>query len=324
MISQKQFENLNEKRWDETTNAVSILNTKELLSPEQARKIPSHFRKICQEVGISRERIYGLKLTSRLNQMVMDLFHHLYRNKNRLNPVTFVTRTFPGAVKHNIPFLWISITLFWLPFFLLSLSGNWGLTWIQALLGPEMMEQVDGMYGKDGSVLEYGRDTYGSDFRMFCFYIANNVGIDFQCFASGILFGAGTLFYTIFNGLFMGATFGYVREVGDPEKLYSFVCGHAAFELMGLHLSSVAGLRLGWGLISPGNQSRLSSLMRNARHSLVILGGAAILTFLAACVEGFWSAHDHSLTLKYGVAIGLLVVTIIYVFSGKKEWYERP
>lgn len=324
MISQKEFIKLNKPRWTKAEGDLYSLEKKNELTAEEARQLPATFRKVCQDLGVARERLYGMKLTNALNQLVMDFFHHIHRSKNILNPIPYLTRTFPGAVKHNMPFLWISIALFWVPFLLLAFSGNWGMQWIQALLGPEGMYGIDQSYGKEGNALEHARDTYGSDFMMFCHYIANNVGIDFRCFAGGIFYGIGTLFFTVYNGLAIGAVFGYVHETGDPHKLYSFVSGHSAFEIMGLHLSSVAGFRLGWGLISPGNQSRMSSLIRNARHSLVILGGAAILTFLAACIEGFWSAHQHPLPLKYTIGVVLWIVTIIYVFSGKKEWYERP
>ncbi len=324
MISQKQFQKLNQNRWDDARQTVAQLGTKEGVSPKVARELPSNFRKICQEMGIARQRLYGTKLTAELNQLVMDLFHHLHRSKNRINPVRFYLRTFPGALQHNLHFFWISVVLFWGPFLLIACSGNWGLEWIQSILGPGQMHGIDQSYGVDGDALKHGRETYGSDFAMFCFYIANNVGIDFRCFAGGIFYGIGTLFFTVYNGIAIGATFGYVHAAGSPEKLYGFVAGHSAFELVGLHLSSVAGFRLGWGLISPGNQSRLSSLIRNAKESLVILIAAGTLTFLAAFIEGFWSAQPHPLSVKITVGAVFWVITLIYIFSGRKEWYERP
>ncbi len=324
MISQKQFQQLHKERWDQTKQLVTTLQESRKVSAEEARALPSFFRKLCQDLGIAKERLYGIKLSNEINAMVMSLFHHLYRSRKTLAPWRFFTRSVPGAVQHNQHFLWVSIALFWIPFLLMACSGTWGLQWIQSLLGAEGMMNMDMMYGKDGDALAHGRETYGSDFMMFCFYIYNNVGIDFRCYAGGILFGIGTLFFTVFNGLMIGASAGYVEAVGDPQKFWTFVSGHSAFELVGLHLSSAAGFRLGWGLISPGNQSRLHSLMRSARHSLTLLGGAAFLTFLAACIEGFWSAHPHPATLKYSVGAVLWVLTLFYLFSGRRSWYERP
>lgn len=324
MISRKQFQEANQDRWETGESAISSLEGSNRLSPEEARGIPSLFRKICQDLGVSGERLYGLALSTRLNGLVMGLFRHLHRSRTRLRPVHFLTRTFPGAFQQNLPFFWISVILFWLPFALMMLSGSSGLSWIQAILGPQSMQGLDAMYGKDGDALAHGRETHGSDFMMFAFYISNNVGIDFRTFAGGIFFGIGTLFFTIFNGLAIGASAGYVHATGDPMKFWTFVSGHSAFELVGLHVASMAGLRLGWGLIRPGQLTRIAALIKNARESLVLLGGAALLTFFAAFIEGFWSAHPHPAALKFTVGGVFWVLTIGYLFSGRKEWYERP
>ncbi len=323
MISRKQFQQMNEARWQESERCLQRLEQGEKLSAEEVRALPSLFRKVCQDLGLSGERLYGFSLTSRLNHLVMGGFRHLHRSRARLEPIRFLTRTFPGAFKHNLPLFWLSALLFWLPFCLLAFSGHWGLTWIQAIIGPDGMQAIDAMYGKEGDALKHGRETHGSDFMMFAHYIQNNVSIDFRTFAGGIFFGIGTLFFTIFNGLAIGAVFGYVQAMGDPVKLWTFVSGHSAFELVGLHIASMAGFRLGWGMIRPGQLTRMAALVKNARESLVLLGGAAVLTFLAAFIEGFWSGHPNPPMLKYGVGIFFWMLTIVYLAAGRREWYER-
>ena len=324
MISRKQFQEMNEDRWQDSELNIACLDGNGKLTPKQARQLPAAFRKICQDLGLAGERLYGLSLSSRLNGLVMGLFRHFHRSRARLTPVRFLTRTFPGAFKHNLPLFWFSAALFWIPFLLLLLSGQWGLHWIQSLLGPDGMRSMDAMYGKEGDVLAHGRESYGSDFMMFGHYIQNNVGIDFRVFAGGILYGVGTLFFTLFNGLYLGAAAGYVQAAGDPMKFWTFVSGHSAFELVGLNIASMSGFRLGWGLIRPGQMTRMAALVKNAREALVLLGGAAILTFFAAFIEGFWSAHPNPPALKFTVGAVFWVLTILYLMSGRKEWYERP
>ncbi len=325
MISRKQFQKMNESRWQQSEAQIARLDAgRDGISAQEARELPANFRKVSQDLGLAGERLYGMALSSRLNGLVMGAFRHLYRSRTRLRPIRFLTRTFPGAFQHNLGFFWVSVVLFWLPFLLLTFSGQWGLSWIQALLGPEGMLSMDAMYGKEGDALKHGRETHGSDFMMFAFYIENNVGIDFRTFAGGILYGVGTLFFTIFNGLYIGAAAGYVQATGDPMKFWTFVSGHSAFELIGLNVSSMAGLRLGWGLIRPGQLTRMAALVKNAREALVLLGGAAVLTFFAAFIEGFWSAHPNPPALKFAVGGFFWVLTILYLISGRKEWYERP
>ena len=324
MISRRQFQNTNEQRWRENEQLVNRLDGKGGLTAKEAREVPAKFRKVCQDLGLAGERMYGVALSGRLNSLVMGVFRHLHRSPDRFQPIRFLTRTFPGAFKHNLPFFWVALALFWVPFFLLLFSGQWGLTWIQSLLGPEGMVQMDGMYGKDANTLEHGRGSYGSDFGMFGHYVMNNCGIGFRMFAGGILYGVGSVFFALFNGLSIGAAAGYVQATGDPMKFWTFVAGHSAFELIGLNIATMSGLRLGWGLIRPGQLTRMAALAKNARESLVLMGGGVILIFMAAFIEGFWSAHPNPAALKFGVGAFFWVVTIFYLMSGRKEWYERP
>ena len=45
---------------------------------------------------------------------------------------------------------------------------------------------------------------------MFGYYIRNNIGVAFQCFAGGLFAGLGTLFFLAYNGAFAGALAGYL------------------------------------------------------------------------------------------------------------------
>src|SRR3546814_16464238 len=64
----------------------------------------------------------------------------------------------------------------------------------------------DLMYDPDASRLgRFAERGSGDDWLMFGYYVMNNIGIAFQTFASGLLFGLGTLFFLLFNGLTLGA-----------------------------------------------------------------------------------------------------------------------
>ena len=108
---------------------------------------------------------------------------------------------------------------------------------------------------------------------MFGFYIRNNVGVAFQCFAGGLFAGLGTLFFLAYNGAFSGALAGYLTERGLSYTFYSFIATHSAFELTAIVLSGAAGLRIGHALLAPGRLTRLQSLVQATRDSAVLLYG---------------------------------------------------
>jgi uncharacterized membrane protein SpoIIM required for sporulation len=177
------------------------------------------------------------------------------------------------------------------------------------------MEQ---MYGSKEDQIAFLRSEYGSNFMMFCFYIFNNVAIDFRIFAGGMVAGIGTLFFLLFNGLHIGAAAGYVNHAGNPESFWTFVAGHSSFELLGMVCAGMAGMRLGLAILRPGRMTRPRALALAAKSALPLIYGAALLTFLAAVVEGFWSAQPLPSSVKYSVGITFWVLHAVYfLFAGK-------
>jgi len=156
---------------------------------------------------------------------------------------------------------------------------------------------------------------------MFGYYIMHNIGIAFQTFASGLLFGLGSVFFLIFNGLMIGAVAGHLTYVGYGQTFWSFVIGHGAFELSAIALAGAAGLKLGWALVAPGRLPRAESLRLAARKSVLLICGVMLFLLIAAFIEAYWSSMTRpSYQTKYlvGAALWLLVV-IYFVFAGRRR-----
>jgi uncharacterized membrane protein SpoIIM required for sporulation len=79
-------------------------------------------------------------------------------------------------------------------------------------------------------------------------------------------------------------------------------------------------MRLGLALLKPGRLTRRDAMREAGKRALPLLYGGSIMIFLAAFVEGFWSASHASPTAKYAVGIGLWVLLAVYlIFSGKRS-----
>ena len=61
-----------------------------------------------------------------------------------------------------------------------------------------------------------------------------------------------TIFFLVFNGIHIGAAAGYANYACNPESFWTFVAGHSSFELLGMVVAGVAGMRLGLGVLKPG------------------------------------------------------------------------
>jgi uncharacterized membrane protein SpoIIM required for sporulation len=163
-----------------------------------------------------------------------------------------------------------------------------------------------------------GRES-GADATMAGFYIYNNVGIAFRCFATGILFGFGSVFFLVYNGVVIGATLGWVIHRGHGENILTFICGHAPFELTAICIAGGAGLQMGYALVRTGGRTRLGSLRAQAPAVGAIIGGAALMLVVAAGVEGFWSPSGLPAQVKWAASgVFTLLVAAYLALAGRR------
>ncbi|NWK53986.1 stage II sporulation protein M [Verrucomicrobiaceae bacterium N1E253] len=315
----KEFEEKNAGRWAAYEQSLEVLEKGGL--GLDVSTIPSMFREVCTDLALARHRMYGMPMNERLNDLVIRGHKMIHRRAGGTweRVLKFVVADFPTTVRKEWRLLVVATLSFILPLLGMMLAGFYWVdfTWVQAVLGPDQMEQVDMMYGHNADQISSLRDEYGSNFMMFCFYIMNNIGIDFRIYAGGILACLGTLFFLFYNGVFFGAFIAYIHKACDTELFYSFVAGHSSFELIAMVIAGMAGLRVGMGLLHPGRQSRARSLLDAGKKSLPLIYGAAGMTLIAAGIEGFWSAQPLPPHVKYTVGITLWVLLVLYfAFAG--------
>ncbi|MEM9479973.1 MAG: stage II sporulation protein M [Verrucomicrobiota bacterium] len=323
-MNRKSFEERGGPQWAEFELMLGQLEDKKAPSPEEPEKIPSLFRQVCSDLALAEHRVYGRHLTDRLNEIVIRGYNLIYRPSLPLfeGVMKFFGHTFPRAVRAQAKLFWFNMLLFWGGFIAMVLSVEFDPVWVQALLGAEQMEMMENMYNERGPQ-EALRERFGSDFLMFCFYVYNNIGIDFMTFAGGILAGVGSCFFMIFNGLFIGAATGYVHYACRPDTFYSFVAGHSSFELIAAVISGTAGMVLGMAILRPGRKTRRQAIADAGRTALPLILGAASMTFVAAIIEGFWSAQPLVPELKYFVGILFwALVTVYLLFAGRRGAYQ--
>jgi uncharacterized membrane protein SpoIIM required for sporulation len=314
------FEHKNQERWAEYERLVGRLE-KGGTVPD-AGQMPRRFRELCVDLSLAESRMYGSRIIERLNALVIRGYEVIYQTRRATwqNAIAFVTVEFPRTVRREWRLFWLCNLVFWLPFFAMMLSSMHDIRWIQAVLGPHGMVSMEQMYGGKEEQLAHLREEYGSNFMMFCFYIYNNVAIDFRIFAGGMAAGLGTLFFLVFNGLHLGAAAGYVNHACNPESFWSFVSGHSSFELLGMVVSGMAGMRLGLAILRPGRLPRVRALAEASKKALPLIYGAALMTALAAVIEGFWSAQPIPSEAKYAFGIaGWILHTVYFLMAGRRS-----
>jgi uncharacterized membrane protein SpoIIM required for sporulation len=315
-----QFEKNIEPRWQKLEQ---LLTDVEYGKPrEDVIELPATFRQVCHDLSVAQHRMSPQRVTQRLNALAIRAYRVLERRSagGWESLVRLLAVEFPQAVRAEWRLFWFCTALFYVPAVLMAAITPFYPEWSMSLLGPDGMMMIESMYGEKSTPSDYVRDNFGSGFAAFCFYIWNNVSIDFKTFAGGIVGGIGSLFVLLFNAIYLGAVFGYVHYSGNPLTLYTWVLAHGAPELTGIVISAMAGLRVGLSVLKPGRLERRAALVLAGRQALPLLIGAAALTSIAAVLEGFWSPLDLPPAMKFTAGgVCWLLVAAFFIFSGRRQ-----
>ena len=314
-----QFEAQHAAAWQELEAALASTTRKRGAAPADRARIAALYRAACEHLAIAESRSYPVWLIERLETLTARGHQLIYAQADfgidKLRRLFLVD--FPAAVRAHRLHVLIALVVFAGPLVVIGVLSYLDPGLILSLQDASVVDEFERMYGDpDGPI---GRRSAASDWGMFGFYIRNNIGIAFQCFAGGLFFGIGSLFALVVNGALAGSVAGYLTWRGFGENFYSFVITHGAFELTGIVLAGAAGLILGHALLVPGRRSRLAALELAARRAIVIVYGMTAMFVVAAGLEAFWSsARWVTPEVKFGVGAACwLAVLAYFAFQGR-------
>jgi uncharacterized membrane protein SpoIIM required for sporulation len=311
------FEALYQEEWQELERLLDRVlgRAQPSNAPIHGERIAALYRRACEHLALARARSYPAYLLDRLDRLTADAHQVIYQQRE----IGFAAlwrifaRDFPRAVRADARYVWAATALFVLPTIVLGLLVYRQPDLILSVVDATTVAQFEQMYSEAAESIGRTREA-GSDWTMFGFYISNNVGVAFQCFASGLAVGLGSIFALVYNGALAGGIAGYLTERGLSATFYSFVVTHAAFELTAIVLSGAAGLKLGHALLAPGRRTRRQSLVQAAKECVVILYGVTAMLVVAAAFEAFWSsARWLPHVVKYSVAGVCWVAVFAYL-----------
>ena len=302
-MKQAQFESRHRSALREFNSALDEAKKRRIENPERFIAL---YQEVCHLQAIAHGRGYSLSLLEMLDRSVDAGHAILYQKRTSYlgQFLQFVIADFGRVLRAEARFFWLAFALFFGPLFAVVLAG-----WINPdvpimIMGHYQATELEMMYDPSHAIIGEARDSE-SNWLMFGHYIRNNITIAFRCFASGVVLMVGTLFLTIYNGLFIGAAASHINNVGYYETFYGFVVGHGSFELIAIVIACAAGLKIGFALIMPGQLSRIESLKQSGRIAIQLMLGSLILLVIAAFVEAFWSSNNL-LPFTSKLIIGLL------------------
>lgn len=283
------------------------------------------FRAVCYDLATVRSRDWGRDLESHLNDLVARGHNSFYRSPpgRPREILRFLTAGFPRLLRENIAYFWVALALFLLPGLIAGVLVGMDENMIHHLLPRTMLAQMDEMYREGpGQSTDDDQIATGHEATMTGFYITNNVGISFRCFATGIFFGVGTIFFLVYNSIVLGSITSYMIVLGHSGNFFNFVFAHGSFELTAIVISGAAGLIIGHSLVRPGPHGRLASLKKRGFVAIQLAVGAAVMLFIAAFIEAFWSPSpflNRHLVLKHTGGAFFWIMVVLYLSLAGRE-----
>ncbi|MEZ4318124.1 MAG: stage II sporulation protein M [Myxococcota bacterium] len=277
------------------------------------------YRAVAADLASAQSTDQPADIVAYLDDLAGRAHNALYgtRRLGGFNPLRLLAIEFPREIRAQWAFFLAANVLFYGPFLVASVGCLLDPTVAAHVLPESQLEMMEEMYSDS-----IGRGGAGEDALMAGFYVNNNVGIAFRCFATGVFAGLGSLFFLVYNGAVMGTIEGYLISEGRGWNLLLFTCGHSAWELTGIVVAGTAGLRLGWALLVTHGRTRAASLSAAGPELYRLIAGAAMMLFVAAAIEGFWSASPLPWWVKLPFAAVQVVVIVLWLSLGGRSW--RP
>ncbi len=301
--------------WKRLEALVEEVKTKpsRKLSGARVTELARIYRSICFDLSMVQSREWGDDLEMYLNDLVARGHNCLYRSPpiSLHRFIVFLTDGFPRILHKRQVFFWTALALFALPFLTAMMVAIVEPAIAETVVDKSMLGSASEGYATE--LYDSVDDRYvGERSSMAGFYVLNNVGIAFRCFAMGVFFGIGTAKELLFNGIVLGLITGHIVQEGYSSNFFSFVITHGAFELTAIVIAGSAGLLIGFGMIHPGRRTRLDSLRDHGSDAIKLVVGAAIMLGIAAMIEAFFSPLAIPKAIKYFVGTFCWLGVILY------------
>jgi uncharacterized membrane protein SpoIIM required for sporulation len=272
---------------------------------EHIEALGREYRRVMSDLAIARRDFPDDQLTETLNSLAARAHLRLYRapagSWKRLG--RFFWTDFARRFRSARGYIAVSALLLFGP----ALFG-----YLAALLDPTLRdalvpEELRGTMASGRTWTDIEPALRGG---MATVIFTNNIQVAFIGFAGGVLFGVGTIYVLVNNGLMLGSVLGAAQYYGVAPLLWSFISPHGYLELTCIVIAGAAGLMLADALLRPGLLLRREALARAARRAVELVLGAAPVLVVAGLIEGFISPSDIAVPIK--IVIGPVAGAILY------------
>lgn len=221
-----------------------------------------------------------------LNQLASKSHQLIYKTKkepkNRL--ISFFKIEFPLLFYSHHRELLVAFLTFALFVIIGAFSAANEGDFVRSILGDGYVNMTLENIEKGDPMAVYKKQ---SEFNMFLGITINNIKVALFAFAYGIMFGVGTLYILLQNGIMLGSFQYFFYEQGLLWESARTIWIHGTIEIAVIIVAGSAGLVLGNGILFTGTLPRIEAFKRGVINGLKILISTIPFFIIAGFLEGF-------------------------------------
>lgn len=310
-MDERAFVEQKKPRWDELSKSLDRLRTRgpRSLSRDQLTELGAQYRTLVSDLSYARTQGASTELVSYLNELAGRAHGAVYAAPAaRLRGLfRFLSIDFPQLFRSTWRYSLVAAVLFFV---------GWGVAAYLIVTDPTsagawLREFVGIGVGVQGHIPDPA--------LMSSAIMTNNIKVGILAFAGGVTGGLLTLYYLVFNGLYIGARITVTIPTLGHLKIWSFILPHGLIELTAIFICGGAGLMIGGAIVAPGNHRRADAIKTAAGKAVRLFAGTLPFYVIAGTIEGFISPSvlPPQAKLLFGVLTGIAL--IIYLgFAGRK------
>ncbi len=308
-MQETEFIKQNKDKWAEFESVLDM-------SGKDPERITELFIETTDDLSYSRTYYPNRSVRVYLNGISKKIYQTIYsdRKKKKKAFSKFWREELPEAMWFNRKTLLLSFFIFITGITIGMFSGMNYPDFAKIILGDSYVAMTEANIEKGDPMAVYDSTE---PVQMFLFIALNNIRISFAAFILGALFGFGTIYLLLYNGIMVGAFIYFFIERGLFKESFLAIMLHGTTELSMIVLAGCAGLTLARGVLFPGTYTRTQALVLASRSGIKMLIAVSILLLYAAFIESFATRHTET---PDWIRATIIVLTAIMVV-GYFVWY---
>jgi uncharacterized membrane protein SpoIIM required for sporulation len=291
------------------------------LTDEELLALPILYRGALSSLSVARETSLDLELINYLEALCARAYFLVYGVRTSVwqRLAGFFARDWPVAVrgmwKETLAALLLTLIGTLAGYYLVAGEPSWYDNILPEGLanGRDFSASTESLRG----TLYHEEGAQGLGFFATLLF-THNAQISMGCFALGFAFGVPTAMLLIYNGSMLGAILALFASRGLGLEMGGWLIIHGTTEFFAIVLSGAAGIRIGWSVVFPGEETRFAAASRAGRAAAAVMGGVVVMLLVAGLLEGFGRQLVTGDSARYAIGLSMLALWLAYFYLPRR------